>query len=157
MKSVFRTIIVVLLVGLVNLMPASAQNQTTPGAGNQNAVELSSQSPMVQSAYHFLIGQSKSIDDAKLREETLDAISNPSTCIRHREGLTDAARNQILQDLMNAGLVNPADNATFPGGLKAGVFAGRRQRLPTSAAEIFLRARQCIRWAPFLSGRAAGA
>ena len=122
MNSIVRAFAAILVLTIVTFVPASAQNQTTPGAGNQNGVDLSSQSPIVQSAYHFLIEQAKSIDDEKLREETVDAISNPSTCIRHRAGLTDAAKNQILQNLINAGLVNTADNATFPGGLKAGVF-----------------------------------
>src|SRR5215467_9121914 len=111
-KSVLRTFAAVIFLCAINLVPASAQNQTTPGAGNQNAVDLSSQSPIVQSAWHFLIDQAK----------TLDEISNPSTCIRHRAGLTDATKSQILQNLINAGLVNTADNATFPGGQKAGVF-----------------------------------
>ena len=122
MKSVFRKIAAITFLGIISLTPASAQNQTIPGAGNQNAVELSSESPLVQSAYHFLIEQAKSIDDAKLREETLDAITNPNTCVRHRAGLTDADKATILQNLITAGLVNVNDGASFPGGLKAGVF-----------------------------------
>jgi hypothetical protein len=107
---------------LALLVPALAQNQTVPGAGNQNAIDLSSRSPMVQSAFQFLIEQAKRIDDAELREETLDAISNPDTCVRHRAGLSDADKDRILQSLISAGLVNPADGAGIPGGLKAGVF-----------------------------------
>src|SRR5215467_7470133 len=99
-----------------------AQDQTVPGAGNQNAVELSGKSPLVQSAYHFLIRQAEQISDSKLRSETLDAITNPNTCVQHRAGLTDADKNKILQSLITAGLVNVNDGAAFPGGLKAGVF-----------------------------------
>src|SRR5262249_13637538 len=60
--------------------------------------------------------------DAKLRHETLDAITNPATCVQHRAGLTDSDKNKILQSLITAGLVNVNDATNFPGGLKAGVF-----------------------------------
>ncbi len=114
------------LVGLSLLfaagIPAHAQNQTVPGAGNQDAVTLSSKSPLVQSAYRFLIRQAEKIADAKLRKETLDAISNPDTCIQHRAGLTDSDKTKLLQQLIAAGLVNVSDGNSFPGGLKAGVF-----------------------------------
>lgn len=101
---------------------AMAQNQTVPGAGNQNAIDLSSRSPVVQSAFEFLRDQANRIADPELRKQTLDAISNLNTCVQHRAGLTDADKDRILQNLINAGLVNPADGATIPGGLKAGVF-----------------------------------
>lgn len=101
---------------------AVAQNQTVPGAGNQNAIDLSSRSPIVQSAFQFLHDQANRIADPELRKQTLDAISNPNTCVQHRAGLTDADKDRIVQNLINAGLVNPADGAGIPGGLKAGVF-----------------------------------
>ena len=107
---------------LMSLAIAVAQDQTTPGAGNQDAVNLSSKSPLVQSAYQFLITQAGKINDAELRTQTLDAITNPDTCIQHRAGLTDADKSAILQNLITAGLVNVADGASIPGGLKAGVF-----------------------------------
>jgi len=106
----------------VSFFSATAQDQTTPGAGNQNAINLSSKSPLVQSAYRFLIRQAERIDDAKLRKETLDAIANPNTCVQHRAGLSDADKNKILQNLTTAGLINVNDGASFPGGAKAGVF-----------------------------------
>ena len=100
----------------------AAQNQTTPGAGNAAAAAIASKSHMVHSAMEFLIDQAKSLRDSKLRSETLDAITNPSTCVQHRAGVDDAAKNTILQKLIAQGLVNVADDTTFPGGLKAGVF-----------------------------------
>ena len=51
-------------------------------AANQNAINLSSKSPLVQSAYRFLISQAERIDDWTLRKETLDAITNPNTRYR---------------------------------------------------------------------------
>jgi len=101
---------------------AFGADQTVPGAGNNAAIALASKSPIVQSAQRFLIGQAKQIHSDKLRNETLDAINNPSTCVKHRGGLSEADKKQILNALMAQGLVNPADDATFPGGLKAGVF-----------------------------------
>ena len=106
----------------VFILPALAQDQMMPGAGNQDAINLSSRSPLVQSAYRFLISQAGKIDEPRLRRETLDAIANPNTCVQHRAGLSDADKNKILQALITAGLVNSNDGAGFPGGLKAGVF-----------------------------------
>ncbi|HLJ85518.1 MAG TPA: hypothetical protein VKZ53_01765 [Candidatus Angelobacter sp.] len=107
---------------LATLLPAVAQNQTVPGTGNQTAIDLSGRSPMVQSAFRFLIEQARRIDNSELQEETLDAISNPNTCVHHRAGLTDADKDRLVQSLISAGLVNPADGASIPGGLKAGIF-----------------------------------
>jgi hypothetical protein len=92
------------------------------GAGNGNAVALAQKSPAVQTAYNFLISQAQQLQDPSLRAQTLDAISNPSTCVVHRANLTPAQQAAIVQQLLTAGLVDPADNATFPGGLLAGVF-----------------------------------
>jgi hypothetical protein len=76
----------------------------------------------VQSAYTFLIGRAQQMHNSSVRNATMDAISNPNTCITHRANLSPAARASILQQLSNAGLVDPGDNATFPNGLIAGVF-----------------------------------
>jgi hypothetical protein len=40
----------------------------------------------------------------------------------HRANLTPAQRQAIVDQLLAAGLLNPADEATFPGGLINGVF-----------------------------------
>jgi hypothetical protein len=106
----------------VAVLPARAQDQTAPGAGNATAIALSNKSPMVQSAKEFLLRNTKRMDDASVRAITLDAIANPATCVTHRAGLTDSQKNAILQELLAAGLVDVRDNSTFPGGLKAGVF-----------------------------------
>lgn len=100
----------------------SAQIQNVPGAWNPKAIELSRGSAVVQSAYRFLIRQAKTIKDPKLREETLDAITNTGTCIRHRVRLREAEQTRILQSLVNARLVDVKDDVTFPGGLRAGIF-----------------------------------
>jgi hypothetical protein len=122
MRSKIRCMEVIGVIALVSCIPGLAQDQTVPGAGNQNAINLSGKSPLVQSAYRFLIRQAGRINDSKLRKETLDAITNADTCIQHRAGIADADKNRILQSLITAGLVNVNDGASFPGGLKAGVF-----------------------------------
>jgi len=107
----------------LTLVPASVvAQQTSPGAGNGNAISLAQKSPIVQSAFQFLLRQARGLHSDKLREQTLDAISNPRTCVQHRAGVDAARKAAILQQLKDAGLVNPADDATFPGGLLAGVF-----------------------------------
>jgi len=102
--------------------PARAADQTAPGAGNATAIALSSKSPMVQSAKEFLLERIKKIDNPTTRAITLDAIANPTTCVAHRAGLTESQKDTILQELVAAGLVDTRDDATFPNGLKAGVF-----------------------------------
>jgi hypothetical protein len=111
-----------LLATLACVGVAFAQNQTIPGAGNDTAVSISQNSPMVQATFDFLVQQAAHVRDHDLRSETLDAIANPRTCIHHRAGVTDAKKNAILQMLVSQGLVDTKDDATFPGGLKAGVF-----------------------------------
>jgi hypothetical protein len=64
----------------------------------------------------------RSIKSPRLRRETLDAISNPDTCVKHRAGMTEADKGQILKRLIDDQLVDPSDGAQFPGGLEAGVF-----------------------------------
>jgi hypothetical protein len=101
---------------------AFAGDQTVPGAGNAKAVAIASKSPMVQSAYAFLLSQAGKIKDVKLRQETLDALSNPQTCVTHRALLTAAQKNTIVQTLVAEGLLNLADGASITGGAAAGVF-----------------------------------
>src|SRR5262245_19065644 len=99
---------------------ASADDQTKPGAGKAAAIALAKKSTIVQSAYQFLISQAQGIEDATLRNETLDALGD--TCIRHRAHLTEADKDAIVATLAAQGLVNPADAASIVGGVKAGVF-----------------------------------
>jgi hypothetical protein len=101
---------------------AMAADQTVPGAGNAAAEALANRSPIVRSARWFLSARAASLHDAQLRDATVDALDNPNTCIRHRAGMTDAKKAATLATLRAAGLLDPADDATFPGGLKAGVF-----------------------------------
>jgi hypothetical protein len=99
---------------------AAGDDQTKPGTGNAAAVALAKKSPIVQSAYQFILSQAERIQDAKLRKETLDALGDP--CIRHRANLSEAQKDAIVATLVSQGLVNPANAATITGGVKAGVF-----------------------------------
>lgn len=100
----------------------NSSKQSTPGAGNIDAIRLAQQSPLVQSAKNFLVEQTEQIQDINLRKATHDAIDNPKTCIVHRAKLTDSQKQAILEQLLNAGLVDPSDDSNFPGGLITGVF-----------------------------------
>jgi hypothetical protein len=107
---------------LLSAAAVFAADQTVPGAGNANAAVLARRSPIVQSAFGFLLSQAHRIQDAKLRTQTLDALGNPHTCVNHRANLTDAKKDAIVQTLITQGLLNPADAAAIQGGARAGVF-----------------------------------
>src|SRR5579883_25512 len=114
-----------LLLGLsvfLSTPPALSADQTVPGAGNALATSLSQKSPLVQSATRLIIEQVEQLHNAKLRAETLDAVSNPATCIQHRAGVDDKVKAAIVQTLQQQGLVDPQDDTKFPGGLQAGIF-----------------------------------
>jgi hypothetical protein len=100
----------------------STPNQTVPGAGNATAAQTANNSQLVRSAYAFLEGQISLLRDNNLRIQSYDAIVNPKTCILHRADLTLAQKKAIVAELLADGLLNPADDATFPGGLITGVF-----------------------------------
>lgn len=108
--------------GVAVLAPsATADDQTKTGAGNPAAIALAKKSPLVQSAYKFLLSQAGELKDAKLRKETLDALGD-DPCVRSRANLTDAQKDTIIQTLIAQNLVNPADAASITGGVKAGIF-----------------------------------
>jgi hypothetical protein len=100
---------------------AKADDQTKTGAGNAAAIELAKKSPLVRSAYQFLLSQAAKIGDDKLRKETLDALGD-NPCVKHRANLTDAQKDALVAALVTQKLVNPADAASIVGGVKAGVF-----------------------------------
>jgi hypothetical protein len=112
----------VVVTGIGSSCSALAADQTQIGAGNARAQQIGSASPLVSSAKRLLIENARQIEDRKTREATLDALFNPGTCIAHRAGLSEASKEAIVQQLQQAGLVNPADAAAITGGLKAGIF-----------------------------------
>jgi hypothetical protein len=99
-----------------------AADQTKVGAGNFTAEQIGHASPLVNSAYQTLVSKVREISAKQLRTISLDAITNPKTCIAHRADLTEADKDAIIGRLTSEGLVNPADAAVIPGGLKAGIF-----------------------------------
>ena len=101
---------------------AFAADQTVPGAGNALAGRTAARSVRVQRAHDFLVETASRIRAPALRTATLDLLRHRNFCITSRVGVDDATKARILADLTAAGLVDPADDATFPGGLKAGVF-----------------------------------
>ena len=121
MKATTRSGLVLAALSLAATF-AMAGDQTHVGPGNGAAAVLASKSPVVSSARTFLTMQANKLQDQTLREQTLDALNNPNTCIKHRANLDANARQAILQQLLNAGLVDPNDANTFPGGLITGVY-----------------------------------
>jgi hypothetical protein len=117
-----RRAIATATLAILPTVPSLAQNQTVPGPGNTQATKTAQASPLVMSAYEFVVGQAFQLSDRNLRTQTLDALTNPNTCILHRANLKPADKQNILAELISQGLVNKADDATFPGGLLAGVF-----------------------------------
>ncbi len=116
-----RTLLVATL-ALATSTLAQVPGPSAPGPGNARAAAIANNSPLVQSAYSFLGAQADRLRDANLRAQTRDAILNPNTCVYHRANLKPADQQAIVAQLLTQGLLNPADNATFPGGLLAGVF-----------------------------------
>lgn len=101
----------------------SFADQTVPGAGNATAAATAADSPRVAQAERFLIEQAQRVRDPAIRAATLDLLANPRVCIRHRIGLASAdAKDAVVAKLLAAGLVSADDGASFPGGLRAGVF-----------------------------------
>lgn len=122
MKQVFIGMLCFSLSWIGIALPGFAANQTEIGSGNQSAIQFSQKSPIVQSSLSLLITEAKQIKDSTLRKNTVEAIRNPKSCIQHRANLTEQTKATIIQNLLAAGLVDPKDDTTFPGGLKAGIF-----------------------------------
>src|SRR5262249_49832986 len=99
-----------------------AADQAVVGAGNALAEKIAAGSQLVQSAKQALVDNARGIQDLNIRTTTLDAIANPSTCVTHRIGITDAKKDAIVQSLLSAGLINPADAVGITGGMKVRVF-----------------------------------
>jgi len=114
-----------LLPGLCALLfttTAIAADQTQIGAGNAEADRLTAESPRVIEAHQFLVRNAQKIKSPVLRSATLDLLQRRRFCITSRAGLTTSSKLRIIAELQTAGLIDPADNDTFPGGLLAGVF-----------------------------------
>jgi hypothetical protein len=111
-----------LLVACATVSPAHAVDQTVLGAANAEAVRIADGSSLVRESLQFLRQQALAIRDGALRQQTLDATTNPDTCVRHRAGLSPAARQEILDRLAAEGLYASEDAAVFPGGAMAGIF-----------------------------------
>jgi len=112
----------VLLVLSSSPLPAFADDQTQVGAGNEEAARLASESPLVHSADRFIARQPEQIRDRALRNETVDAITNRHTCVRHRAGVTSEEKERLKQQLIDEMLVRESDGDLIPGGLVAGIF-----------------------------------
>src|SRR5262249_38849075 len=121
-KAPMHRVVPAALCSLLTTLPALAADQTVPGAGNADAIATARASGRVRDADEFLVDQAGHIQHRQLRRETLDILTSRVVCAHHRQGLDDAGKDAIVQQLTAAGLVNPADAAAITGGVKAGVF-----------------------------------
>jgi hypothetical protein len=117
-----RLQVTILAASLSFAATAMAADQTLPGTGNADADKLAASSPRVREAHQFLVRQTGKIKNTALRSATAELLASRSFCVTSRAGVDDATKARMLGDLTAAGLINPADDAAFPGGLKAGVF-----------------------------------
>ncbi|GGY23067.1 hypothetical protein [Paludibacterium paludis] len=120
-RPALAAILAAVFLSCAHAQPAIA-DQTRPGEGNRAAAALASASPLVNSAHRLLLANTALVKDPQIRRETLDLIRNPKVCVKSRAGLTETDKDALIGELTAAGLIDSADSAAFPGGLKAGVF-----------------------------------
>ena len=89
------------------LANAWAADQSKPGDGNQRAMQLAADSPLVESARMYLIRQASRIQDSKLRANTQELLTNPDFCIASRAGVTADRKDELLKQLVAEGLIAP--------------------------------------------------
>ncbi len=134
---------VTLLMGLFGLAaPANADDQTEVGAGNEEAAQLAGGSPLVRSAERFINRQAEQIRDPALRHETVDAITNRQTCVRHRAGITTEEKDRLVRQLLDEHLVRESDGDLIPGGLRAGIFLRSSRMARTALGCLSLSSRR---------------
>jgi len=93
-----------------------AADQTKLGTGNATAIEIGSSSPRVRSAMRVILRNVRQIRDRKLRGATLNAVSNPETCVAHRADVNEQVKKTVLAKLREESLLEDGDEAA------AGVF-----------------------------------
>jgi hypothetical protein len=76
----------------------------------------------LREAHDFLVRQARSIKHPGLRVATLDLLQNRKFCVQSRAGVDDSKKATLLASLQAAGLINSANDVTFPGGLRTGAF-----------------------------------
>ncbi|MBS0342356.1 MAG: hypothetical protein JSS56_17690 [Proteobacteria bacterium] len=101
---------------------AQAADQTVPGAGNDEAIRLSKGSPLVQSAFDMLRDRLRDVRSNTLRDHMAELMDHERACVQHRASLTADDKSRIISELAQAKLVDMADDAGFPGGVRAGIF-----------------------------------
>src|SRR5262249_27876579 len=112
----------VVVCGMLISMSAQAADQTQLGAGNAHAEQIGTASPLVQSAVDFLADAAQEIGDSHIRQQTLDSFQSPHFCVQHPATVPDTVKTRTRNTWFAQSLVNAADGAAIPGGLRAGIF-----------------------------------
>jgi hypothetical protein len=119
----FRSCLLAATAMLATIGAARADDQTQVGAGNAIATATASHSQLVTSAYTRLKERLQaSVTNTTILNATMDGLFNPDTCVQHRANLTVAQKQAIVNQIVAAGLVNPADGNSITGGIYAGIF-----------------------------------
>ena len=105
---------------------AARADQTSPGPWNGEAARIAGSSALVKSSMAFIRAEVAKIHNPLIRRETEDAAFNTETCIKSRIGMTAEKKQQIVDKLIAAGLIDTGEAGRIPGGLIAGVFPGVR-------------------------------
>ena len=109
----------------VSATPAAA-DQTGLGPWNADAARMAAASPLASSAMAYIKREIAELKDPAIRRETEDAVFNLETCVKSRIGITAEKKQQIVDQLVAEGLIDPTEAGRIPGGLIAGVFPGIR-------------------------------
>ncbi len=113
MKVAFR--ILSLSLFAVNSVVAVDQNQT--GEGNELAIKLAAQSPLIESGRVYLNRQATRIQDSKLRENTIQLLTGKGFCVTSRAGLNAERKAAILKRLQNEELIGPGSENSMASGV----------------------------------------
>lgn len=103
-------------------LSASAADQTQPGAANGQAVQMSSKSPLVRSAFDLLRERLLQVRSKPIRDAVSELLDEKRGCIQHRANLDASGRADVIAELRRHELLTDADAARIDGGAVAGVF-----------------------------------
>ncbi len=88
---------------------AVAGDQTVVGAGNERAMKLAAQSPLVASAMGMLKGRLSQFQSKDIRKNLAELMGMDKSCVTHRANLSAEDKGRLLAELDKAGLIDPAE------------------------------------------------
>ena len=101
---------------------ALAADQTVVGEGNARAMKLASQSPLVISSMELLKSRLKDFKSNDIRKSLAELTTQEKSCIQHRAHLNAEQKQNLINALDQAGLIDATEGSRVQGGLMAGIF-----------------------------------